>query len=128
MLQVKAEEEDAMRFRIAVAILSVWAAVAMAEPATPARGPAPVAVTLGTGSVLWLEGTSNVHDFVCRTAEVEVAMTRDSTAPLSSDPAGLYDLIRASGVRSVAVRVPIKSLRSDKEGLDKNLQKAMKAE
>jgi len=117
-----------MRFRFAVALLSVWAALAPARADSPARATLPFDVTLGPGSVLWLEGTSNVHDFVCRTADVEVAITRDSTAPPPSGPAGLYELIRAAGVCGVAVRVPVKSLRSEKDGLDKNLRKAMKAE
>jgi hypothetical protein len=116
-----------MRIKIAVALLSVWVAVGPAGAQAPARG-TPLGVTLGAGSALWLEGTSNVHDFVCRTSELEVALTRDSIAPSPSGPTGLYDLIRASGVRGVAVRVPVKTLRSEKEGLDKNLRKTMKAE
>src|SRR5215831_15466963 len=124
MLQVKAEEEVAMKLRMQVALLSVWAVLAAPVRAeAQAGGGVPLDVALGAGSVLWLEGTSNVHDFVCRSTTVEVAMTRDSTAPAPSGPTGLYELIRASGVRGVAVRVPVKSLRSEKEGLDKNLQK-----
>jgi hypothetical protein len=117
-----------MRIRSAIAILSVWAAVAPVGVAAAARGASALDVTLGAGSVLWLEGTSNVHDFVCRTSEVDFAMTRDSAAAPPSDAAGLYSLIGASAVRGVTVRVPVKSLRSEKDGLDKNLQKAMKAE
>jgi len=129
MLGVKAEEEEAMRFRFVVALLGAWAALApAARVESQARGAIPLDVALGPGSVLWLEGTSNVHDFTCRTTEVEVAITRDSNAAPPSGASGLYDLIRASGVKGVAVRVPVKSLRSEKEGLDKNLRKTMRAD
>ena len=117
-----------MRITRAIAILSVWAAAAPMGAAEAGRGASALDVTLGAGSVLWLEGTSNVHDFVCRTSEVEVAMTKDSAATPPSDAAGLYALIGASAVRGVTVKVPVKSLRSEKDGLDKNLQKAMKAD
>jgi YceI-like protein len=116
-----------MRFRIAVALLGAWLVVAPASADTRAKG-MPIDVTLGAGSALWLEGTSNVHDFVCRTAEVEATLTGDSSAAPTVGAASLYALIGASGVRGMAVRVPVKSLRSEKEGLDKNLQKAMKAD
>jgi len=117
-----------MRNRIAVALVIAWAVLASAGAASQAKGTAPLDVTLGAGSVLWLEGTSNVHEFVCRTGEVDVALTRDSVVAAPEGAAGLYALIRASGVHAVAVRVPVQSLRSEKDGLDKNLRKAMKAE
>src|SRR5262245_49886695 len=113
-------QEGHMRTPVAVAILSAWAVLAPAYAQTPpgAQAPArgvPIAVTLGPGSELWLEGDSNVHDFHCRTAQVGFEMTRDSIASQPSGATGLYDLIRASGVSGVAVRVPVKTLRSGKD-------------
>jgi len=83
---------------------------------------------LGTGSVLWLEGTSTVHEFECRTSQVEIAFTRDTARPLPADASGLAELIRGAGVRGVEAQVPVNTLRSGKDALDKNMRKAMKAE
>ena len=89
---------------------------------------ATVAVTLGPGSVLWLEGKSTLHDFESRTSEVGIALTRSPDARAASDVAGLDALIRSAGIRTVQVQVPVHSLRSDKSGLDKNLWKDLQAD
>src|SRR5262249_7899333 len=44
-------------------VLASAVAVLMPAPAARAADPAPLAVTLGAGSVVWLAGTSTVHDF-----------------------------------------------------------------
>jgi hypothetical protein len=84
--------------------------------------------TLGPGSVLWLDGTSTMHDFESRSKEVSVELLRVSDVAQPANAAGLMALIRSSQVLEVRVQVPVVSLLSDKEALDKNLRKAMKAE
>ena len=106
-----------------------FAAVCLALPfGAFAAEKAPLATTLGPGSVLWLEGTSTMHDFESRSKEVTVELDRDPAAAQPTNAAGLMALIHASKVLEVRVQVPVVSLRSDKDGLDKNLRKAMKAE
>ena len=107
----------------------VFATLTLTCPSrAPAGERAPLAVTPGPGSILWLEGTSTVHDFSSRSKEVEVELTRDSSAAQPADVAALLALIRSSAVRGVLVRVPVRTLKSEKAALDKNLRKAMRAE
>jgi len=87
-----------------------------------------IEIKLGPESVLWLEGTSTMHDFESRSKKVTVELTRAPGTAQPTDAAGLMALIRASAVLEVEVQVPVASLKSDKEALDKNLRKAMKAE
>ena len=86
----------------------------------------PVAVRAGTGSSLWLTGTSTLHDYESRTTETAVTMTR---VPGSTQPAAasLATLVRTSTIRNIDVTVPVLSLHSPKKGVDKNLWKALKA-
>lgn len=85
-------------------------------------------VGLGPGSALWLQGTSNVHDFEARSTQVHWDMTRDRSAGTPTDPAGVAALIRNAMVRGIDVDVPVTSLHSGKGGLDKNMYKALKAD
>lgn len=113
------------------AMAAVLVAVILASPAwsaPPDSSLAPIPVELGPGSALWLEGTSTVHDFESRSKEVEIVLRGDPGAPAPRDAAELMQRIRSSSVRSVFVRVPVVSLKSDKEKLDTNLRKAMKAD
>jgi len=89
---------------------------------------APLAVKLGSGSVLWIEGTSTMHNFECRSKEVALTLEKDAATPDPADAAALLQLVRSGAVRGVAVRVPVVSLHSEKSGLDKNMRKAMEAE
>ncbi len=119
----------ARRFAFVLAWIATTAiAPALAGAASPDSSATPLAVVLGPGSVLWLEGTSTLHPFESRSSDVAIELRRDPGAKDPADVAGLIGLIRASGVRGVAVRVPVATLRSEKSGLDKNLRKAMKAE
>jgi len=111
-----------------IAVLGIVAvSVALASGAFTA-GQAPLPTTLGPGSVLWLEGTSTMHDYESRSKEVAVEFVRGAGVAQPTDAAGLMALIRSSEVLEVRVQVPVASLRSEKDGLDKNLRKAMKAD
>jgi hypothetical protein len=89
---------------------------------------APLATSLGSGSVLWLEGKSTLHDFESKTSQSTLTLTRDPAAAAPTDVAGFESLIRSSGVRSLDLEVPVLTLKSEKSGLDKNLYKSLKAE
>jgi hypothetical protein len=94
--------------------------------ADPAGTPFPVA--LGKGTTLWLEGTSTMHDFESMTSNVDVKFTRDPQAAAPTDVPSFCDLITAGHVQSVTLKVAVKSLKSGKDGLDKNLYKTMHAD
>jgi YceI-like domain len=109
---------------IAVAMLLAPVAGRAAAPDTTVTLP----VHLGAGSSLWIEGTSTMHDFTCRSKDVVLTLAVDSATPAPANGGELMQLMRSGGVRAVTVRVPVVTLHSEKEGLDKNLQKAMKAD
>jgi polyisoprenoid-binding protein YceI len=103
-----------------VAASAIGATRALAQEAAPAeRG-----IVLKTAR-LSLDGKSTLHAFTSATTTVE--MRSALNAALGSDgdwPA----VLRPEAVKSFEVRIPVKSLKSDKEGLDKNMYKALKAE
>lgn len=114
-------------------IAAIWACVALlAAPwvaPTAADGTeVPASIKLGPGSTLWLQGKSNMHDFESRTTTVSVTFTRDANTAAPSTADELATFLRASGVRSLDVEVPVKSLRSSKAGLDKNLWQDLRAD
>jgi hypothetical protein len=114
-----------VRWMIALLVMGAPLAAAVT---TATRG-APIPLSLGSGSELWLEGTSTLHEYQSRTKELRLTMARDSA---EADPAGtdqLIGLVQASKIRAVDVEVPVKSLHSPKgAGLDKNLWKALQAD
>lgn len=109
-------------------VLALAVCVPARSLAAPAAAPPASGIALGPGSELWLDGTSTVHDFECRSRAVVLELTFDPAAAKPANAAALLECIRSGAVRAVRVRVPVASLHSEKEGLDKNLRKAMKAE
>ena len=87
----------------------------------------PLPLSLATGSVLSLEGTSTLHDFESRTTQSTLTLTRDPATTVGTGSAGLAALVRGAGVRGLDLDVPVLTLRSEKSALDKNLWKALKA-
>ena len=113
--------------------LTLLAALAWAWLAGPALGqapgPIPAAVRLGPGSVLWLEGTSTVHDWESRTTQPTLRLLREASAADPADVAALDAWLRAGGLRGLELGVPLATLHSQKgDKLDKNLLKTLKAE
>jgi hypothetical protein len=103
----------------ALLAMGTWAADA---PMAPAK------VGLGAESVLWLEGTSNVHDFESRTQTLKLTLTRDGATVDPANAAALDQMIRANGVRGLDLDIPLATMHSGKAGLDKNMLKALKAD
>jgi hypothetical protein len=111
-------------------VLTVLAWSWAAGPAEAQAGAsAPAAVRLGPGSELWLEGTSNVHDYESRTGQPTLKLLRDASAADPADIAALDQWLRAGGLRGLELGVPLATMHSPKgSGLDKNMLKALKAE
>ncbi|MCC6348282.1 MAG: YceI family protein [Candidatus Eisenbacteria bacterium] len=85
------------------------------------------AAGLGAGSTLWLEGTSTLHDYHSRTSTLGFVLLRDEAQADPADAAALRQWLRDGGLRGLELSVPLKTMRSGKEALDKNMLKALKA-
>jgi polyisoprenoid-binding protein YceI len=99
--------------RIPLIGIALIAAAAMNANAQAARG------ALAPASKIWIEGTSNVHDWKAEATNI--------VAEIELDPAGLA-AAPASMVRKVTVTIPVKGLKSGHGKMDENMQKALKAD
>jgi polyisoprenoid-binding protein YceI len=74
--------------------------------------------SIGTGSKLWIEGTSNVHDWKCDATDIESAIDLDGGLAAPADRM----------VKKVSVTVPVKGIKCGHGKMDENVQKALKAD
>ena len=100
-----------MRTLFAGIVLMTAAATTLS--AQTARG------TLAPASKLWIEGTSNVHDWKAEASVVDAQIELD-VAGLAAAPAKL--------VKTVTVTIPVKAMKSGHGKMDENIQKALKAD
>jgi hypothetical protein len=91
--------------------------------AAPATTGASAPLTFGSARIT-LAGTSNIHDYTASTTTVRV--TRVELAPDAAGP-GLWDaLVEPGTLRAFEFAIPAASLSSEKDGLNKNMHKALK--
>ena len=102
----------------AVALLTV------STPSLQARGPAADASLMISSAKVTVEGTSNVHDWTASTTTVVV--TAATVAASEGDL--LQEALQPGALTAFEVRIPAKGLTSPKEGIDKNMHKALKVE
>ena len=99
-------------------LLPVFALLLLAASSAAAQSTMRLAV--GQDSRLWIEGTSNLHDWSCKAtsldAQVEVELGFREAA----------DFPRY--LKSVQVKVPVADLKCGHDQMDKNLRKALKAD
>lgn len=72
-------------------------------------------------SKLWIEGTSNVHDWKCETTTIDAAIDIDALASQLA-------IALPKALKKVAVKVPAKSLKCGHGKMDDNMYKALKAD
>jgi polyisoprenoid-binding protein YceI len=77
-------------------------------------------LALDPASKLWLDGDSTLHKFQSKAAEIDVAA--------ESEGGDLAGAARGGNVKKLELTIPVAQLKSGEKGLDKNLQKALKAE
>lgn len=82
-------------------------------------------LVLGRESSLRLEGDSTLHPY--SSAATELLVEGEAEPPRGAGES-LLDLARADGLKGLAVRVPVRGLKSGKGGLDKNMHKALRAD
>ena len=95
-------------------------------PSWAAGETARASVGLGPASVLWIEGTSTVHDYESKTSSLKLTLLRDASQADPADAAALEAWLQAGGLKGLDLVVPVTTMRSGKDGLDKNMFKALK--
>jgi len=116
-----------MRRNLRLLVLAALAAATLAG-ATAALG-AGSALALRPGSTLWLTGTSTLHDYEAKATQLDVTFAIDpARPPAAGGAAAIEGLVRANGVTGTDVVVAVTGLKSGKDGLDKNMYKALLAE
>lgn len=83
-------------------------------------------LVLQPGSKLWLTGTSTMHAYTSNATRLDVAFQMAAGTLAAGE--SIEKLIRDHAVSNLDVAIPVTGLRSHKEGLDKNLYKALLAE
>ena len=73
-----------------------------------------------------IAGTSNVHDYTATTTSAKV--TRVQLGDAAPGPAVWEDVQKPGGLQAFDLAIPATTLKSEKDGLDKNMYKALKAE
>ncbi len=105
----------------AAASLSIVAISATAIDRREERAP----LTLGAARVI-IEGTSNLHPYTATSTAVRLTRVRVGEGIVGP---GFWDAVLEPGaLQTFEVAVPVATLSSPKEGLDKNMFKALKAE
>jgi polyisoprenoid-binding protein YceI len=110
-------------------IKSVVILAAMAATVTIARE-ANVSLAVEPGSKLSLTGSSTVHAYSSTASRLRVVFTHEPARWQAALPRGeaIEQLIREHGVTAIEVTVDVNGLKSGKDGLDKNMYKALRAE
>ena len=98
---------------VAIALVTIFPSTAAAQDAAPLRL---------TAARVSLAGNSNIHPFTATTTDVR--MSRLVLAPAEGDR--LQAAAKAGGVEAFEVAINAATLTSPKDGLDKNMHKALK--
>ena len=106
-------------FSFVRAIGGVVAIALVALTSLAAQDQAPLRLSVARVSI---SGTSNIHPFTASTTDVR--LSRLVLAPADGDR--LQAAAKAGGVEAFEIAIPAASLTSPKEGLDKNMHKALK--
>ena len=104
--------------RLALLLAMAPAAVAEAQEGGGEGGAAQL--VLERGSRLWLEGSSNVHDWTCIAGRIDARIQVDLVAPGTVAPAPRQ-------ITGVVVQVPVDQLGCGNGKMDANLRRALKA-
>jgi polyisoprenoid-binding protein YceI len=75
--------------------------------------------TLAPASKMWIEGTSNVHDWKVEATTIDAQIELDAGG-LAAAPAAM--------VKKVTLTIPVTALKSEHAKMDENIRKALKAD
>ena len=116
-----------MAFRqVARTVLSCTVGLSLfmtAAATSRAQGAGSSPLALGAGRVS-IAGTSNIHSYSASTTALR--LTRVKWAPTVPGPTFWDELVKPGALEAFEIAIPAATLASDKEGLDKNMRKALK--
>jgi polyisoprenoid-binding protein YceI len=111
----------------ALTTLATGFAVALFLGAHTVAAPQDAAAPLGIASArVAIAGTSNIHAYTASTTAVRV--TRAKVSGSVAGPNFWDEVVKPAGLEAFEIAIPVVQLSSPKEGLDKNMHKALKAE
>ncbi len=79
-------------------------------------------VPVSPESKLWIDGTSNLHEWSCKATSLEATVELDASA------AARVSVAPPKALKRVEVKVPVRSLKCNHGGMDGNVYKALKAD
>ena len=107
--------------RFAAGFALIGGAYAALGPGASAQS----ALALGSARIT-IAGTSNVHAYTASTTTARV--TRVQIAPSAAGAHFWQEVVSGGALQAFEIAVPAAKLTSDKEGLDKNMHKALKVQ
>lgn len=105
------------------AAAAIVASLALAAAAPVQAGDA--RIELAAGSTLTLRGKSTMHDYASKATRLQLEV--ELADAMAEGPLPLARLAEKGAVKSIVLTVPVEGLKSEKEGLDKNMYKALKS-
>jgi len=111
-----------LTMKTASALCVLLAASAAKAASVPEARPR---IALAPGSQLMLRGKSTLHDYASAATRMELAVEVVDPLPAGASP--LARLGQAGAVRSIVLTIPVEAMKSEKNGLDKNMYKALKS-
>lgn len=107
------------------AALGALLAAAALVPVWGAQSATPTPLAINTARIT-IDGSSNVHEWTASTTDVRVV--RAQAPRLTPGPDLWREIVEPGALVTFEIAVPAASLSSPKEGLDKNMHKALKAQ
>jgi hypothetical protein len=111
--------KDALTALVSTFALALYLAAVSATAQEAGRSP----LTLGSVRVS-IAGTSNIHEYTASTTVV--AVTRAQLSPAVVGPNFWEEIVKPGALEALEIAIPAATLSSPKEGLDKNMHKALK--
>lgn len=105
-----------------MARIHITGAVLIALVASLAGAQETARVPVSPESKLWIDGTSNLHEWSCKATSLEATVELDASA------AARVSVAPPKALKRVEVKVPVKSLKCNHGGMDGNVYKALKAD